>query len=257
VLLQKAFLESFLIAIEQRFSKMRGNTKMGQVKMASNYFSKIFSHSPFTAMQEHMEIANECVQQLTPFFQAVLDHDHGAAKLVYKEIRRLENKADVLKKKLRLQMPKGLFMPVARRDLLELLLVQDQAANQAKDISGLITGRKMEFPEPLAKLLPAYVKRCEDACQHAKKVINELDELVETGFAGREVKIVASIINELDAIEKDTDKMQIKIRATLMKAEKDLPPIDVMFYYKIIEGVGEIADIAQRIGSRVELLLAK
>jgi len=68
---------------------------------------------------------------------------------------------------------------------------------------------------------------------------------------------VAPIINELDAIEKDTDKMQNKIRATLMKAEKHLPPIDVLFYYKVIEGIGEIADIAQRIGSRVELLLAK
>jgi hypothetical protein len=225
--------------------------------MKGNYFSKIFSRSPFTAMQEHMEIVNECVHQLTPFFKAVLDHDYSAARQGYKEIRRLENKADGLKKKLRLQMPNGLFMPVARRDLLELLLVQDQAANQAKDISGLITGRKMKFPEPLAALLPAYVKRCEDACQQARKVINELDELVETGFAGREVKIVASIINEVDVIEKDTDKMQIKIRAALMKVEKNLPPVDVMFYYKVIEGIGEIADISQRIGSRVELLLAK
>jgi predicted phosphate transport protein (TIGR00153 family) len=236
---------------------MRGKLEMGPVKMTSSYFSRIFTRSPFTAMQEHMDIVNECVHRLTPFFKAVLVHDHAAAKQVYKEIRTLENKADVLKKKLRLQMPKGLFMPVARRDLLELLLVQDQAANQAKDISGLMTGRKMEFPEPLAVLLPAYVKRCEDACKHAKKVINELDELVETGFAGREIKIVASIINELDVIEKDTDKMQIKIRAALMKAEKNLPPVDVMFYYKVIEGIGEIADIAQRIGSRVELLLAK
>jgi uncharacterized protein Yka (UPF0111/DUF47 family) len=42
-----------------------------------------------------------------------------------------------------------------------------------------------------------------------------------------------------------------------MKVEKDLPPVDVIFYYKIIEGIGEVADIAQRVGSRVELLLAK
>jgi predicted phosphate transport protein (TIGR00153 family) len=148
-------------------------------------------------------------------------------------------------------------MPVARRDLLELLLVQDKAANQAKDVSGLITGRKMIFPAAVADLLPDYVKRCEDACKQARKVINELDELVETGFAGKEVRLVASIIHELDAIEKDTDRMQIKIRATLMKIEKDLPPVDVMFYYKVIEGIGDVADIAQRIGSRVELLLAK
>ncbi|MCH8177441.1 MAG: DUF47 family protein [Proteobacteria bacterium] len=109
----------------------------------------------------------------------------------------------------------------------------------------------------VARLHPDYVKRCEEACKQAKKVINELDELVETGFAGKEIAIVASIINELDGIEKDTDRMQMKIRAALLKIEKDLPPVDVIFYYKIIEGIGEVADIAQRIGSRVELLLAK
>jgi len=225
--------------------------------MKSNYFARIFSRSPFTAMQEHMEIVNECVHKLTPFFEAVLGHDHSAARKGYKEIRRLENKADGLKKKLRLQMPNGLFMPVARRDLLELLLVQDQAANQAKDVSGLITGRKMEFPQPLAELLPAYVKRCEDACQQAKKVIDELDELVETGFAGREVKIVASIINEVDIIEKDTDKMQIKIRAALMKEEKNLPAVDVMFYYRVMSLLGAVADDAETVGDRLQVLLAK
>lgn len=225
--------------------------------MASNYFSKIFGRSPFTAMQEHMLIVDQCVSQLTPFFTAVLKEDHAKAKEVYKEISKLENKADALKKKLRLHMPKSLFMPVARRDLLELLLVQDKAANQAKDVAGLIVGRKMVFPEKLAKLIPDYSKRCVEACSQAKKVINELDELVETGFAGKEVKIVASIIHELDGIESDTDKLQVKIRAALLKIEKDLPPVDVIFYYKVIEGIGEVADISQRIGSRVELLLAK
>ena len=77
--------------------------------MASNYFSKIFGHSPFTAMQEHMDIVNQCVHQLTPFFKAVLKHDHASAKEIYKGIGNLENKADTLKKKLRLQMPLSLI----------------------------------------------------------------------------------------------------------------------------------------------------
>lgn len=225
--------------------------------MASHYFSKIFSQSPFSAMQDHMDIVDQCVEQLIPFFTCVLKEDHSKAKEVYKTISQLENMADSLKKKLRLHMPKGLFMPVARRDLLELLQVQDTAANQAKDIAGIIVGRKMIFPPNVSELIPDYVKRCVDACKQAKKVINELDELVETGFAGKEIEIVASFITELDSIEKDTDKMEIKIRAALLKIEKNLPPVDVMFYYKIIEGIGEVADIAQRIGSRVELLLAK
>jgi predicted phosphate transport protein (TIGR00153 family) len=225
--------------------------------MASYYFSKIFSQSPFTAMQNHMEIADQCVAQLIPFFAYVLEKNHAKAKEVYIVIGKLENQADKLKKELRLHMPKGLFMPVARRDLLELLQVQDKAANQAKDIAGIMVGRKMVFPPKVSELIPAYVERCVDACKQAKKVIDELDELVETGFAGKEIELVASIINELDSIEKETDKMQIKIRSALLKMEKNLPAVDVMFYYKIIEGIGEVADIAQRIGSRVELLLAK
>ena len=225
--------------------------------MPKAYFSRIFSDSPFTAMQEHMRIVDDCVHQLGPFFAAVLKPDLASAGDIHKNIGQLENRADRLKKKLRLQMPKGLFMPVARRDLLELLLVQDKAANKVKDISGLVIGRKMIFPDPLSEHLPEFVQRAEDACRQAMKVIDQLDELVETGFAGREVKLVASIINELDVVEKDTDRIQIKIRRKLMKIEKDLPPIDVMFYYRIIESIGDVGDISQRIGSRVELLLAR
>ncbi|MCP3690139.1 MAG: TIGR00153 family protein [Gammaproteobacteria bacterium] len=225
--------------------------------MAKNYFSKIFSQSPFTAMQNHMDIVEQCVQQLIPLFSAILKEDYSKARQISREIGKLENKADTLKKRLRLQMPKSLFMPVARRDLLELLLAQDKAANQAKAIAGLVVGRKMVFPAPLASILPGYVQRCVDACKQAKKVINELDELVATGFAGREIRTVSSIINELDSIESDTDRMEVKMRSTLMKVENDLPPVNVMFYYKVIEGIGEVANISERIGSRVELLLAK
>ena len=62
---------------------------------------------------------------------------------------------------------------------------------------------------------------------------------------------------ELDAIEQDTDEMQIRIRRQLRKVESELNPVDVMFLYSIIEWVGELADIAERVGSRLELMLAR
>jgi uncharacterized protein Yka (UPF0111/DUF47 family) len=40
-----------------------------------------------------------------------------------------------------------------------------------------------------------------------------------------------------------------------MAVEKDLPPIDVMFLYRIIEETGDISDMAERIGRRLEVLL--
>ncbi len=208
-------------------------------------------------MQQHMNIATQCVGQLRELFEAVVAEDRDAVKSCYKHIAKLEREADKLKKELRMQLPKGLFIPVARRDLLELLAVQDSLANTTKDIAGLIVGRKLRLPEPLHETYLKYVQRCIDTAGQAKKVIDELDELVETGFKGREVQFVKSIITELDKLEKETDKLEVKIRGQLFKLENDLPPVEVMFLYKIIDQTGEIGDIAQKVGSRVELLLAK
>ena len=49
----------------------------------------------------------------------------------------------------------------------------------------------------------------------------------------------------------------MQIRHALFAIEKELPPIDVMFLYRIIDWVGEVADIAQRVGSRLQLMLAR
>ncbi len=144
-----------------------------------------------------------------------------------------------------------------RSDLLDLLSVQDKIPNRAKDIAGLMLGRTMVIPQPLQAPMLNYVSRCVEASAQALKALKELDSLLETGFSGREVALVEKMVEELEEIERDTDRMQITIRRALYALEKDLPPVDVMFMYKIIEWVGDVADRAERVGNRLEQLLAR
>jgi len=109
----------------------------------------------------------------------------------------------------------------------------------------------------LQPLVRTYVQRSVDASAQALKAMNELDELLETGFAGREAVLVENLIEELGSIENDTDRLQIEVRRNLFKLEKDLPPVDVMFLYQIIDWIGDVADRAQRVGNRLEQLLAR
>ena len=222
-----------------------------------DYLSGIFGNSPVKPMQQHMEKVFACVSELVPLFDAVVAQDMDKVAKVQKKIATLEGEADDLKRQIRLQLPSGMFMPVSRRDLLEILTMQDKIANTSKDIAGTILGRKMTLPDQISKDYPAFVQRCVDACEQAQVAINELDELVETGFRGHEVKLVQKIINKLDKIEGTTDKLQVKIRHKLFAIEKDLPPIDVMFLYEIIDLTGEVADQSQKVGSRLQLLLAR
>ena len=77
-----------------------------------------------------------------------------------------------------------------------------------------------------------------------------------TGFRGAEVSLVEDLIEELDKIETDTDDRQAALRADLFAVENDLEPVNVMFLYRVIELTGEIADMAERVGRRLELLLS-
>ena len=57
--------------------------------------------------------------------------------------------------------------------------MQDQIPNLARDVSGIVIGRKMTIPAPIQQLFKDFVSRNVDAAKGARKTIRELDELYE------------------------------------------------------------------------------
>lgn len=222
-----------------------------------NYFSGIFARSPINPLQQHMAKVQACISELEALFESVIEGDYESVEATQQRISALENEADDLKKELRLHLPKGMFLPVARGDILNVLTMQDRIANRSKDIAGIVTGRKMSIPAPMADLFLKLVSRSVDASAQAQVAINELDELVETGFRGGEVVLVEKMLIKLDEIESDTDTLQRETRAILFTLEPSLPPVEVMFLYQLVDWTGDLADLAQRVGSRLQLMLAR
>lgn len=223
----------------------------------SSPLSALFGRSPIRPIQEHMAKAQQCVVLLGDFLEASFSKDWVKAEQLQKEISLRENEADDLKYNVRTNLPKSLMLPVARADLLSLLNTQDKLANRTKDIAGLMLGRKMEVPATMVDSIREYYQQSLRASQQALKAINELDELLETGFRGKEVDFVEKLIVELDELEHLNDVTQIGIRASLYKLEPVLPPVHVMFLYKVIDMIGDVADVSQLIGGRLALLIAR
>ena len=225
--------------------------------MSKNIISSIFGISPIRPMQEHMSKVHECVVLLKPFIETAIASDWDKVKEHRKNIGKLEREADTMKKKLRKKLPHTTFLPVPRAELLNLLSVQDGIANTAKDAVSLIERRKQMIPPSLAESLTTLTELAIEASAQAKTAINELDELIETGFRGKAVKLVERMLDSLDKIESKSDKCQAKSRARLQKLEAELPPIDVIFLYKLIDLLAAVADEAERVGSRLQILLAR
>jgi len=218
--------------------------------------ANIFGASPVQPLENHIDIAYRCTKALRPFFEDAIAGDWDQAESHYEEINRLEHEADSLKNQIRKSLPKSLFMPVPREDLLELLLVQDKIANRTRDVAGLIFGRRMTIPESIADDFLQFVELNIASAKVARKSVRELDELFTAGFRGAEARLVEQLVDELDQMETETDGRQAELRTSLYAMEADLNPVDVMFLYRVIELTGEIADMAERVGRRLELLLA-
>jgi predicted phosphate transport protein (TIGR00153 family) len=223
----------------------------------TNPIASLLGSSPFKPMQAHMRIVQECVAEVPGLFDALIAGDKDKMTAQKDVIFAKEHEADALKNDLRAHLPKSLFMPVDRRDLLEILELQDTIANTAQDIAGLLMERDMSVPQGMAEPLSAMVQRCVETNTQAATIIEELDELIEMGFRGKEASRVEEMAAELNRIEDDTDQMGIALARTLFSKEDEMKPVSVMFWYQMIQWIGDLADYAEKVGDRMRLLIAR
>ena len=218
---------------------------------------RLFGRTKFKALQTHMREAVKCARDVQPLIEALSNGDQDEVNRIKDRIFESEAKADKIKHKLRLHLPKSLFMPVDRRDLLEILHLQDTIANRAQDIAGLLFERKMTIPPFMKEPLIALTARCVDTCDYALSVIEELDELLALGFRGMEVDKVNDMLKELNKIEDETDELGIALARALFEHEDEMKPVSVMMWYQLIEWIGDLADYSEKVGDRLRLLIAK
>jgi predicted phosphate transport protein (TIGR00153 family) len=225
--------------------------------MPSNPIASLFGRSPFKPLQEHMRIVLECARHIPAVFEALNKGNHDQVAALKETIFEREAAADSIKNELRAHLPKSLFMPVDRRDLLDVLQMQDSIADTAQDIAGLLVERRMETPEYMQQDLLQLSRRCVDACEQSLKIIEELDELVEMGFRGREAAQVEQMVEDLNKIEDDTDELGLALSRSLFEHEDEMKPVSVMMWYQLIQWVGDLADYAEKVGDRLRLLIAR
>src|SRR5690625_7488656 len=110
---------------------------------------------------------------------------------------------------------------------------------------------------PMAEPMLAYVRSTNNNSAQARTALNELDALLETGFGSREIKLIENMVEVLDDIERETDDLQIQIRAKLFEVETEYPPVEVMFLYKIIDRLGDLSDRVHKGGGYLHRLVAR
>lgn len=223
----------------------------------TNPLAALFARSPFGPLQKHMRIVDQCVMELPPLVQALVDGDRDGVIARKESVFRLEGEADDVKNSIRSALPSTLFMPVARRDLLDLLSSQDKVADAAQDAAGLLAMGKLRFVPALGAPLRDFCTEVTAVASKARELVERLDELVEVGFRGREADELLEMIDEVSRRESVTDTLGSQLVELLFDHESDIGPLSVVFWYEGIQAIGRVADESENVGDRLRLLIAR
>ena len=218
--------------------------------------ASIFADSPFKPLREHMDKVVESVAPLNDFFEALFQEDYSKVEKIQQQVIQAEKEADSIKNEVRNYLPRNIFMPINRRDLLEMLDMQDSIADVAQDIVILLNIRKMKLPEELSQDVIHFVKKSQDVCYLARGLTQEFGDVIESGFGRHEIKKLLEMIDNVSIAETEADNLEDALVRKLYEVEEKMNSVDAVFWYKIFELIGDISDFSKKTGNRLRLMIA-
>jgi len=216
---------------------------------------KLFQKSPFGPVIEHAEKVYECLELINPLIKAWLREEWDELERLRNEISRKENEADQIKITIRNNLPKSLFYPVPRGDLLRVLSNQDNIADAAEDLSVVLTLRKTKLPGALTNDFQVFVDQVLETCRMLLKANEELNTLMEVSFTGPATEKVLKITDEIGTMEWKTDNRARELVKELIAMEDQLDPLTIIFLMKIIEVIGTLSNYAENCGDNLRHLI--
>lgn len=217
----------------------------------------LFRKSPFDPLQNMMRKVVECADCIKPLFEAFAADDKEKLEKMVRTISHLEYEADQIKNEIRSSLPRSIFMPVARTDILEILANEDAIADAAEDVAVLITLKDIKLLPEFRGCILELVDRVLEVVHKAAAVVNELDVLSETSFEGPEAKRVVSMIDEVCDLEHHVDEFQREVTRNFLLHEEKFTPGELWLWLKIVAKLGDVANYAERMCNRVRLFLSK
>lgn len=208
---------------------------------------KLFGRSPFKALQAHMEDVAKCVELVPSLFEAVFQKRFDDLEKISKDISKAEHKADLSKNDIRAHLPRSLFLPVRREDLLEILTLQDSIADVSEDIGILVTLKPLEQVPFNQDLFQQFLDKNLETFRRTMEIIHELPDLLEASFGGSEAEKVFNMVEEVTLLEHQVDVLQRKLLKQLFSEGDDIPHTLFTLWMRTLDRVGAISNLSENL----------
>jgi predicted phosphate transport protein (TIGR00153 family) len=218
-------------------------------------FLNLFGRSPFTPLQTHMGKVRECVLKVPSLFDAIKDGNYDRLAILAEEISKLEHDADLVKNDIRNHLPNSLFLPIDRRQLLEILSLQDHIADRVEDLSVLLNLKRVVIPPQLQERMEQFVAINIETFEGACLIVKELHELLESSFGGIEAEKVSAMVQLVAYKEHEADLVQNALLKTLFGLEDQMSYGTFYLWIQATKAIAEISNLSEKLANRIRMTL--
>ncbi len=218
-------------------------------------FLNLFGRSPFTPLQSHMQNVADCVHLLLDLFDALENKNYERLEKIAHAISEHEHIADITKNDIRNHLPKSLFLPIDRSQLLEILATQDRIADCAEDIAVLATLKHLELFDSFKNEFKFFLHKNIECFNEAQKIIQELHELLESSFGGLEAEKVKTMVEKVAFKEHEADILQRQLLKSFFASENQLTFVTFDLWQRIFESLASISNLSENLANRVRMTL--
>lgn len=213
--------------------------------------------SPYKILQEHFKKVCRAVRKLDKMVKLYLEGDFTEAASVSVEISRLEHEADELKRHLRTTLPRKIFMPISKEDLLAILASNERIADTCQDVAQILDMRETKIPEELHPLLERFLGHIIDAVDSLRDMMNHLERLLESTFAKVETNVIITLGHRVHEHEYKADSVNKELSRAIYALEGKESPMALVHMMRFTDVLDSVADNAENAALRMVLVVSK
>lgn len=225
--------------------------------MTMKLIEDLFGRSPFGALREHTRKVHECTKQVRPLLEACIAGHREEIHRLQDQVSKIEFEADQIKHEIREHLPRRYFLPVDRSDVERLLHSQDQIADHVQDFAVILLIRDTRIHPQLIEGFREFVTQVLAVVDLLVSAAEEIDNLAEASFGGAEAEAILKRLAGLNEGEWKADRLQRKLSIRIYENEKQLDPITIFFYEKMLRSLSGIANAAENTGEVLRQMIIK
>jgi len=213
--------------------------------------------SPYKMLDGHFKKACRATRKLDKMVKLYLKEDFTEASSVSVEISRLEHEADELKRNLRASLPRKIFMPISKEDLLAILASNEKIVDACQDVAQILDMRQTRIPEVLHPLLESFLGHIIDAVDSLRDMMNLLSRLLESTFAKVETQVIIELGHKVHEHEYKADSVNKELSKAIYALEGKENPMALFHLMRFSDVLDSVADHAENAALRLVLVVSK